>query len=119
MPKPIAREKAPMQYKTIVLEFLQDQYPALHDRLQKSRSLLQAMEDYALSLKRHHESWMDRLALSKPDSDPVQIRSQALELALEDLRDDLRCESAPADTGDAPLSLDEAMSYLRNPTPRA
>jgi hypothetical protein len=108
-----------MHYKTMVLALLQDQYPALHERLRQSRSLLQATEDYALSLKRHHESWMDRLALSKPDSDPAQIASQALELALEDLRDDLLCESAPTDTGDAPLSLDAAMSYLRNHTPPA
>ena len=108
-----------MHYKTIVLGLLQEQYPALHEQLRKSRTLLQAMDDYAVSLKRHHESWMDRLALSKPDSDPAQIASQALELALEDLRDDLPCASAPTDTGDDPLSLEAAMVLLRSHTPPA
>ena len=64
-----------MQYKTIVLEFLQEQYPALHERLRASRTLLQEMERHASSLKRHHETWMDQLAVTKPDSDPIQIAS--------------------------------------------
>jgi len=106
-----------MQYKTIVLGLLQEQYPALHERLRVSRTLLQAMNDYAASLKRHHESWMDRLSVARPESDTIQITSQALELAIEDLRDDLPTNSRPSESEGEPLSPDELMAFVRNHTP--
>lgn len=106
-----------MQYKTIVLELLQEQYPALHDQLRSSRTLLSTMEDFAATLKCHHEDRMDRLALSKPGRDPMQIASEALELAIEDLRGDLPSES-PRE-GQGAISLDAAMSYVRRHTPPA
>jgi hypothetical protein len=107
-----------MRYKTIVLELLQDQYPALHEKLRQQRMLLQALNDYAAALKRHHETWMDRLNMKRPDSDPILTASEALELALLDLRDDLPSESPP-DATDTPLSLDEAMAFVRRATPSA
>jgi hypothetical protein len=107
-----------MQYKTIVLGLLQEQYPALHERLRASRTLLQSMNDYAASLKRHHETWMDRLNITKPQADPLQIASQALELAIEDLRDDLPSGSRRTGSEDEPFSLDAAMAF-RNHTPPA
>jgi hypothetical protein len=108
-----------MQYKTIVLGLLQEQYPALHERLRASRSLLQAMNDYAASLKHHHESWMDRLSVARPERDPIQISSQALELAIEDLRDDLPSNSRPSESEGGTLSPDEIMAFVRNHTPPA
>ncbi len=108
-----------MQYKTIVLGMLQEQYPALHERLRVSRTLLQAMNDYAASLKRHHESWTDRLSMARPESDPIQIASQALELAIEDLRDDLPSNSPPSGSEAEPLSLDALMAFARIHTPPA
>jgi hypothetical protein len=107
-----------MQYKTIVLGLLQEQYPALHERLRANRTLLQAMNDHAANLKRHHESWMERLTLKKPDSDPIQIASEALELALMDIREDLPSESEPTDVEET-FSLDDATAYSRNHTPPA
>jgi hypothetical protein len=108
-----------MQYKTITLELLQDQHPKLYEQLRASRTLLAALADYATALKRHHESRMDRLTQARPDGDPAQIASQALELALLDLRDDLLCESPPYATAEEPLSLDAAMAFLRRATPPA
>lgn len=107
-----------MQYKTIILELLQDQYPALHEQLRRSRNLLSTLDEQASALKRYHESWIDRLTLKKPDSDPVLIASQALELGLLDLRDNLPSGSAPTDA-DETFCLDEAMGFVRNHTPPA
>jgi Bacterial toxin 37 len=78
-----------MLYKTIVLELLQDQYPKLHARLARERMLLSTLNEQAMALKRYHETRMEQLTLAKPDSDPALLASQAMELALQDLRDDL------------------------------
>jgi hypothetical protein len=106
-----------MHYKTIVLEFIQYQ-PELYERLRASRTLLSAVNLQAVALKRYHETWMDQLSQAKPDSDPSLIASQALELALEDLREDLPSESLPDETAE-PLSLDAAMAFLRRHSPPA
>jgi hypothetical protein len=74
-----------MHYKTLVLEFIQDQ-PAIYGRLKSSRTLFSTVDLQAAALKRYHETWMEQLSQSDPDSDPRQIASQALELAMEDLR---------------------------------
>ena len=100
-----------MRYKTIVLEFIENQ-PALCKQLKSSRTLLSTVNLQAAALKRYHEDWMEQLSQSKPDSDPRQIASQALELALEDLRDNLPSGLPPSD--EEALSLDAAMSYLRS-----
>ena len=103
-----------MMYKTIVLELLQ-QNPALHNRLRASRMLLSTVDLQATALKRYHETWMDRLSQAKPDRDPIQVASEAMELALEDLRENL--PSGSEANGTEELSLDEAMTYLRRHTP--
>jgi hypothetical protein len=72
----------------------------------------------AAALKRYHEDRMDSLAQAKPGREESQIASEALELALEDLRDNLPSESVPDETGE-PLSLDAAMEFLRRHTPPA
>jgi hypothetical protein len=107
-----------MLYKTIILELLQDQYPKLHERLRASRTLLSTLDQQATALKRYHEDWKDKLAQAKPDSDPVQMASEALELALHDLRENLPFESEPTGAEET-FSLDAAMAYLRNHTPPA
>jgi hypothetical protein len=105
-----------MQYKTIILELLQ-QRPEMHDQLRKNRKLLPALEFYAKELKTSHEAWKETLSQAKPDSDQSQIASEALELALEDLRENLPSESAPDDL--EPFSLDAAMEFIRRHTPSA
>jgi hypothetical protein len=74
-----------MRYKTIVLELLR-QDPTLHRDLQRRKTLLQILEEYAIALRDMHLSWMGQLAQERPGGDPSQISSAALELALQDLR---------------------------------
>jgi hypothetical protein len=104
-----------MQYKTIILELLQ-QRPEMHEQLRKERKLLPALELYAKELKTSHEAWKEVLTQAKPESDPSQIASEAMELALKDLED--RLPSASPDDNH-PLSLDEAMAFIRRHTSRA
>ena len=110
------RRNPSWQYKTIALELIQEQ-PELHEQLRSSKTLLPAMDAYAIELKASHEAWKDQLSQAKPGSDPSQIASEALELAIQDLRDRLPSAS-PRDEAE-PLSLDAAMSFLRRHTPPA
>ena len=108
-----------MQYQTITLELLR-QSPSLHQELRSSGTLMQAMERYAALLKQHHLAWMETLAQTRPERDPSQISSEALERALQDLREALPADSSPnADVMQEPLSLDAAMEYIRRHTPPA
>jgi hypothetical protein len=104
-----------MQYKTIILELLQ-QRPQMHEELRKDRKLLPALELYSRELKTSHETWKERLAQAKPGSDPSQIASEALELALKELEDHLPSASH-RDESEA-MSLDEAMAHIRSHTSR-
>ena len=108
-----------MQYKTITLELLQHEYPALHERLRASRTLLQALDRYATGLKALHEQWMTEYTQANPHLDAVRISSIALEEAIEDLREGLRSDSPASPPDDASFSLDAAMAYLRRHTPPA
>jgi hypothetical protein len=103
-----------MQHKTIVLGLL-EQRPALHSRLQKERLLLQAMETYSTLLSGRHLAWKQRLARARPGSDPAQIASEAMELAISELEGCLP-PASPSDDSEA-LSLDQAMAYIRRHTP--
>lgn len=104
------------RYKTIVLELLQNR-PQMHERLRKQRMLLPTMEFYASELKDLHEAWKHHLSETRPDSDQNQIASQAMELALKELEGYLPSESSSQDE-DRP-TLDDFMTYLRDPTPPA
>ena len=105
-----------MQYKTIVLEILQ-QRPQMHDRLRQDRMLLSVMERYAQELKESHEALQALLEQARPGSNPSQIASEALEMALAELED--RMPVAFPQSGQESLSLDEAMAFLRKHTSRA
>jgi hypothetical protein len=104
------------QYKTITLELIRD-HPELYERLRSSKRLLPAMESYARDLKSSHEAWKERLRLHHPGSHPSRTASEALELAIEELRDRLPSESTPNEA--EPLSLDAAMSFIRKHSPPA
>jgi hypothetical protein len=104
-----------MQYKTMILELLQ-QRPEIHDLLRRERKLLPTMEHYAQELKSSHEAWKERLLALTPGSDPSQIASEALEMALQELQDRLPAGSHP--DNNEQLSLDDAMAFIRHPTPR-
>jgi hypothetical protein len=105
-----------MQYKTIVLELLQ-QNQELHERLRRERKLLVTVNRLATELRDRHLASKERLSQARPGSDPSQIASEALEIALQELEDRLPPESPPDE--DEALSLDEAMAFLRRPTPPA
>jgi hypothetical protein len=105
-----------MQYKTIILELLQ-QRPQIHEQLRKNRKLLPALEFYAKELRTSHETWTETLSEAKPDSDQRQIASEALEMALKELVN--RLPTASLADATEPLSLDGAMAYIRGRTSRA
>jgi hypothetical protein len=104
-----------MFYKTIILELLQ-QRPEIHEQLRMSRRLLTTVEFYAKELKNSHEAWKETLREERPGSDPTQIASEALEMALKDLEERLPSGSPDDST---PLSLNEAMAFIRRHTSRA
>ena len=102
-----------MLYKTIVIELL-EQRKELHEQLRTSRQLLPTLEALATELRDRHIALMESLTVAKPDGDPCQISSQALELALKDLEDCLPSEFPQDDQ--EPLSLDQAMAFVRQAT---
>ena len=87
-----------MQYKTIILELLQ-QRQELHDQLRKDRTLLPTMERYASELKTSHEAWKERLSELRPGSDPSQIASEAMEMALQELEERFNVEAVSSPSG--------------------
>ena len=105
-----------MQYKTIILELLQ-QRPEMHDQLRKNRKLLPTLEIYAHELKTSHQTWAEVLSQAKPGSDPSQIASEAQEMALKEMEEHLDPGSPRSEN--EPLSLDAAMASVRRHTSRA
>jgi hypothetical protein len=105
-----------MQYKTIVLQLL-EQHPEIYDPLRKKRQVLPTMEHYARELRNLHLAWQETLNEARPESDPSQITSEALELALTDLED--RLQSGSPRDGQEALSLDQAMAFIRRHSLRA
>ncbi|WP_152053043.1 hypothetical protein [Tautonia marina] len=89
-----------MQYKTITLSLLEAE-PALYDRLKASRTALEVLENYALELKDLHEARMEQLRQSRRGGSREQFQSEALELAIADLRLRLNAESL---SGDSPTA---------------
>jgi hypothetical protein len=104
-----------MQYKTIVLELLKER-TELHEQLRLTRRLLPTLEFYAKELKTSHEAWKERFSETKPGSEPSQIASEAMEVALKELEDRLPSASLPE--GTEALSLDEAMASILGHTSR-
>src|SRR5262249_29786831 len=102
-----------MHYKTIALELLKRRRE-MYNQLRKNRAALHAMEELASRLKTSHELWKSHFAETRPGSDPSQISSEALELALKELEDSLL--GRRQEEGDL-LSLDGAIAFIRCRTP--
>jgi hypothetical protein len=100
-----------MLYKTMVLELLKER-TELHEQLRLTRRLLPTLEACAAELKASHEGWKKSLSQAKPDSEPNQIASEALEMALQELEDRLPSVSPPGETEHP--SLDQAMAFVRS-----
>jgi hypothetical protein len=103
-----------MQYKTIVHQLLLAR-TELHEQLRLTRRLKPTLETCARELKASHEAWKERLSLARPGSEPNQIATEALEMALQELED--RLPSGPA-ADDEMLSLDQAMAHVKTHTSR-
>ena len=101
-----------MQYKTIVLELL-EQRTELHEQLRLTRRLRPTMEALATELRDRHQSWKETLSAARPGSDPSQISSEAMEMALKGLEDRLPSASQEDQEG---FSLDKAMAYVKSHT---
>ena len=99
-----------MQYKTIILELLR-QRRSLHERLRKSDTLLETLNKHALRLRERHLEWLAVLLEATPGSEPRQLTGAAFELARAEWETSLATDSLPADL--EPLSLDDAMKFLR------
>jgi len=105
-----------MHYMTIVMDLI-DEQPELAVHLRRKKHVLATIRTYAAVLKTRHEAWQDELSHQKPGSHPSQITSEALELAIEEIRGRLRSASK-TDDGEA-LSLDAAMRFIRQSSPTA
>jgi hypothetical protein len=105
-----------MQYKTITLQLLQDR-PQLYDQLISQQTLLQTLNRYAEELRDIHHTWMGRLWQANTNCAASQIKSEGLELALEEMERRLP-PASPAEEME-PLSLDAAMAFIRPHTPTA
>ena len=104
-----------MQYKTIMLQLLEQQ-PERYHQLRRNRQLLSALDQYANQLKALHADWKETLAQARPDRDGSQVSSEALEMALKDMED--RLPTATRRDDQEPLSLDQAMAFVRSRSPR-
>ncbi len=98
-----------MQYKTIILELLRQQR-SLHERLRKSDTLLETLNEQALRLRERHLEWLAVLLEATPGSEPSQLTAMAFELARAEWETSLATDSLPADL--EPLCLDDAMKFL-------
>jgi hypothetical protein len=98
----------------MILELPQDQI-TLHERLRAPRNILVALEGSAARLKVRHEFCMTALLRRRGATNPSQLSSSALEIAVQEFRDAL----PPEMTGNEAelLSLDEAMDFLSRQTP--
>jgi hypothetical protein len=105
-----------MLYKTITLRLLEER-PALHEQLRQRRILLPTLDLLSKELKATHEALKAALSKASPDIEESQIASESMEIAVKELEDRLPSESLPEDSG--PLSLDQAMDYLRRHSPSA
>ena len=85
-----------MQFKTIVLELMR-QRPQLYKQLKKEHSLLLTVEICARQLKERQQALQEVLAQANPGSNPSQVASEALEIAVKELEE--RLPPAEKETG--------------------
>ena len=103
-----------MPYKTIILSLL-EQHPVIYQALKSNGTLLTALDSYAQTLQERHDYWAAQLSGKQPQGSAQTLRSQAMELAIRDVRESLPTEAEETE----PVDLDAAMSYLRRHTPPA
>jgi hypothetical protein len=77
-----------MQYKTIILELIQQNEP-LHDRLRSNRSLLATVDRLAAQLKAAHEIYLNQMTMQEPMASRPAVSQQALEMAIKEAEEQL------------------------------
>lgn len=101
-----------MQYKTIVMELL-EQSTELHDQLQREHRLLAAVEALAVRLKASHDEITKQLEQAQPGTEFNDNCFRAMELAIHALQmhlDRLSGKAAPEEH-ESP-SLDPIMAQI-------
>lgn len=104
-----------MQYQTIVLGILQDR-PLLQNELVANNSLSSTTEKLATQLRDNHLLILGQLQQAEPNQSPIQLSSEAMEIAVNQLLE-LLTDNQETDTSET-LSLDGAMAFLKQHTPR-
>ena len=69
-------------YKTITLHLLEQHPPVT----------IQRLDHFSADLRDRHLTWMSLLSQQRPNSDPSEIASEAMELALKELEERLESE---------------------------
>ena len=96
-------------YKTITLELLQQRPTKGHG------PMITLLDRYSAELKASHEAWMEILSEQK-DSHPMQLSSEAMELAVKELETLLEIDFP---TEESPFNLDDAMAFIKSQGPQA
>ena len=113
--QPTHQKETPMQYKTIVMELL-EQNPELHNHLKQNRKLLETIDAMALELKWNHEQMIAELAEQQPDVAYSVTCSQATEIAIAELQQRL-APTSDHETDEA-MSLEQIMASVTQHSPR-
>lgn len=77
-----------MQYKTIILELIQQNEP-LHDRLRSQRNLLATVDRLAAQLKADHETYLNEMTMQEPAASRPAVSQQAFEMAIKEAEEQL------------------------------
>lgn len=104
-----------MRYQSIMLDLLEC-HPNIQATLLDQRLTPAILTEMANHLQASHQFWIQELTRKRPGS-AEQIASEALELALDDLKQQFQARRTPS--LDSTFSLDDAMAYLRRHTPPA
>ncbi len=86
-----------MHYKTIALELIRERRP-LYNALRKQKKALETMELYAKELGERHVDIMETLSKANPEIDRKQIKSEALELAIQEVAERLDAASTTTES---------------------
>lgn len=105
-----------MPYKTIALELLRER-TELCEQLRLTHMLMPTLETCATELKASHETWKQTLAEAKPDSEPSQLASEALEMAMKELEDRLPSVSPRDEQESAAAKFAVALPNREHPRP--
>jgi hypothetical protein len=86
-----------MHYKTIVMELIND-HPELQSRLLENQTLLPSIEQWAVILRRQHRELIEEFLQQESGVTANEVSSRAMEVAVEQIREQLLQIPAPMPT---------------------